>query len=105
MKTTMDEHIEEMSGFGKLTLFASLIPLSILNGYIGSMIWLWFFVPYGLPDIGVAVMMGMMGFVSFVTHNPSMATKKVESAANWVVERYAYSGLVILTAWIITNFI
>ncbi len=105
MKQHMDDIIEEMSVAGRLLLFATILPITIFNAYIASVIWMWFFVPFGLPDIGVAVMLGVMGFVSFLTHNPSMATKKVESAAHWVIERAFYSLLVLFNAWIVHQFV
>ena len=55
-----------------MLLFA--IPSTIFQGFVLSQLWLWFFVPLGVPSIGVANAIGITLLVSFLTAKLNMAT-------------------------------
>ena len=44
---------------GFFALFAIDIPLLIYRGFVLSILWAWFLVPLGLPEIGIAHALGV----------------------------------------------
>lgn len=40
----------------------------VMNGWVLSILWGWYFVPYGLPPLTVPRAMGIALMVSFLTH-------------------------------------
>jgi len=66
-----------------------LVPCAIiLNGWALSVMWGWFFVPLGLPAIGVVWAIGIAGTVAMLTRKDSN-TKSEDNAQ----EQLAYNVL------------
>lgn len=65
--------------------FALLMAISVLStmwkGYVLSVLWAWFAVPFGLPVLGVVQAMGIALLVTFLTYQ-HIATVKPEKSTS-----------------------
>ena len=41
---------------------------AVLRGFVLSVLWGWFVVPLGVPDIGIAWSIGLAALISMITH-------------------------------------
>lgn len=51
-----------------LVALAALVLMPIYQGFILSIVWVWFMVPFGLPAIGIAWAIGLTIVVRLITH-------------------------------------
>ena len=60
-----------------------ILPFSLLGGWTLSWLWFWFIVPLGVPAIGVAHSIGIVGLVGFLTkqYNKTEETSEALSFA------------------------
>lgn len=57
---------EEADVVGCLTVCGCLVPMMIWEGFVATICWRWFVVPFGLPPIGVAQAMGLVLTVAVI---------------------------------------
>jgi hypothetical protein len=69
----------------KIAFWVSAIPAQILSGFCFTKIWLWFIVPLGVPEIGIAHAIGLMIFIScFKTIKMHDTTKSEHIVKMWI---------------------
>lgn len=89
------------------TLFL-LMPLSIMwRGYVLSVLWGWFAVPFfGLPTLGTVQCMGVILIVTFLTHQSTVRSKDRENAfAKAVGIAFLVPALDLLIGWILLHWL
>lgn len=90
---------------------ASVVLLSIWRGYVLSILWGWFAVPYlGAPPIGVAVAIGISLLVGMLTSNrtgnePEKDGSHLQRFVTTFTTSLLLTALTLLTAWIVTLFL
>lgn len=77
-----------------------VLPVStIFNGWILSIMWKWFIVPFGAPDISIAAAIGLSLIFSFLKGGSTSQSKDEESVAYLILRGIFVSfvpGLIIL---------
>lgn len=63
-----------------LGVSALLFASAVLRGWVLSWLWLWFIVPLGAPDIGVAWAVGISVLMSMLAQSPKVDSDKGEDA-------------------------
>lgn len=54
-----------------------IITLAVIwRGFVLSVMWGWFLVPIGLPNIGLALAIGISATVAMMTHQATQSTEK-----------------------------
>ena len=74
--------------FGVLfTVFFATALGVIVNGYVLSILWSWFIIPFGLPQLSIAHAIGVGMVMSFLTyqHQTSTEADKEKAGINLVV--------------------
>lgn len=61
-------------------MFATMILSPILRGWVLTILWGWFAVPFGLPVLNIPTAIGVALIVSYLTHQTVDAQPKEESA-------------------------
>lgn len=59
------------------------IPAMILRGYVLSVLWRWFVVPLGVPEIGIAQAIGISIIVGLVMLGVATKSDTSEADAEW----------------------
>jgi hypothetical protein len=74
-----------------LIIVLSFIPLAVLNGWALSWLWLWFIVPLGAPQIGIAWSIGISALVGMLRgSNPEPPKPEdFEEAKSRLVKAYS----------------
>lgn len=74
--------------FGVITTIFGMLALSvIINGYVLSILWVWFLVPLGLPAISIAHSIGIAMVSSWLTyqHQTSKQEGKEKALENLAI--------------------
>lgn len=90
-----------------------LIGGPIWSGYVLSVMWNWFLVPaFHMPQISVALAIGITMLVRMITYNPSYEKEKkkesgelAKALTNAVVFSLLYPLLVLAVAYIVHQFV
>ena len=61
---------DENGLFTLLLVLGLCAPVAILRGFVFTKLWLWFVMPFGVEQIGVAHAIGLAGFISLYTGSP-----------------------------------
>lgn len=83
----------------------AIILAAIVNGYVLSILWGWFFVPLlGLPALSIPGAIGIVLVVGYLTHQyePSDEGKGLESICGTLIVRPI---LVLLMGWVVQHWI
>jgi len=82
----------------------ALLPLEILcHGIVLLQLWGWFMVPLGLPDVGLAHVLGISTTVELITHQLQEKHGGVEYSSNWGM-RIFMPMFILLTGWVLHLF-
>lgn len=79
----------------------ALVGLSILRGFVLSILWGWFLVPLGIPDIGVAWAIGIAATLGMLVAGPSAGSKDTAEQLGYAV---GTPLMALLIGWIVTLF-
>jgi hypothetical protein len=82
----------------------ALVALAVIwRGFVLSVMWGWFLVPIGLPNIGLALAIGISATVAMMTHQATQSSEKSDGGkavamlfvapllmlgVGWVVHQY-----------------
>ena len=61
----------------------SMVIVSMFGGLVLSLLWGWFFVPLGLPQIGIGLALGISLTLSYLTHQFDWKKR-----ASWLLENF-----------------
>ncbi len=68
--------------FGVITTIVGMLAFGVIvNGYILSILWVWFLVPLGLPAISVAHSIGVAMVASWLTYQHQSTTQEDKDKA------------------------
>jgi len=87
-----------------LGLFAVIAALAILRGFVLSILWQWFALPLGLPEIGVAHAIGIALIVAMLAHQHSHEKQESDDPMASVLAGFLSTLLFLLVGWIIHFF-
>ena len=74
--------------FGVIGVFFGVLALSVIvNGYVLSILWVWFVVPLGLPVISVAHSIGLAMVTGWLTYQ--YTNKKEEDNIKALISEFA----------------
>lgn len=76
---------------------------NVLNGYVLSILWGWFLVPLGLPEIGVITGIGICIIANFVTYKAS-DFKEIPGERSNYIGMFLTPLVVLLVGWIFHSF-
>ena len=99
-----------MVGLAVIGVVALMIVTSILNGYVLSVLWGWFFVPtLELPPLTIVQAIGIAMVVNYHTsHRGESASDKDKSAAEKLIEGIVYAIIypffALLFGWVVHLF-
>lgn len=84
-----------------LLLILGIIALGIVwRGYVLSVLWAWFFVPLGLPPVGVAWAIGLAAAISMVSNSRvAMQGEKADTETN-MLATFLGPLVVLGVAWV-----
>ena len=111
-----NEKKDEEVGFAGCLVMVLSLPIlivggSILNGYVLSVLWVWFVVPiFGLPALSIISAIGVSMVVSYLTyHDAGYKKEKTEadltrSFAHMVAVMIIRPSFVLLFGWILNCF-
>ena len=101
-------------GFIILVVFVStVVVLSILRGWVLSILWGWFVVPLGVPALSIPMAIGIAVTISFLIFNPNdrdnkmdFSTKSgIDEAVSKMVNAILYPFIALGIGWIVTFFL
>jgi len=78
-------------------------PIAMWWGYVLSVMWGWFLVPLGAPEIGVAHAIGIAGLVAMMAKN-SNASKDYKSLSGKVAEAFVAPLVTLAIGWVAKTF-
>lgn len=83
------------------------IPALLLRGWATLLLWRWFVVPLGAPEIGLAQAIGVALAVSFATSGGAkgLANKSPEERIAAALEPFFMPLLVIGIGWVVKGFV
>ena len=95
--------MELLAVLGLLLGVAGLIVVSsLLNGYVLSVVWGWFFVPVlNLPPISVLQAIGIAMVVSFLTYHDSGKKSSEQETATLVAMIFVRPFITLFFGWIL----
>jgi len=68
--------------FGAFATIVGMTALAVvINGYVLSILWVWFLVPFGLPAISVAHSIGVAMVTSWLTYQHRASTQEDKEQA------------------------
>jgi hypothetical protein len=84
---------------------AAIAALSVLRGWVLSIIWGWFLVPLGLPAIGIAQAIAISLIASFLTHQAGDKKREGKEIAELWAGLLLNPLLALGMAWIVKQFL
>lgn len=85
-----------------LILLISYFPILALRAWVGVIIYNWFLMPIGAPDITVVQAMGVFILISLISSNKKSKIDTVEEAIEHVIKSALFPLICLLFAWITT---
>lgn len=82
-----------------VTIF--FIASVILHGWVFSILWEWFIVPYGLPIIDIPHAIAISLIVAFLTHQ-YIPVKKGDVSNTWL--QFTKPLVALLVGWVLKNY-
>lgn len=98
----MTKFLQWLALWGIFTTIGSLV-----RGWILSILWGWFIVPFGAPALGIAWAIGIAIVVNFLTYqlpNSDDERETTDIIIGWVVHTVAAPFMVLFVAWIVHAF-
>lgn len=94
------------AAFAVILLFAGVIALSsILNGWVLSILWGWFFVPIlKLPPLTVPQAIGIALVVGYFTRQKQPSSKSSDEAYETIGYAFLAPLVTLLIGWIVKGF-
>lgn len=97
---------EQRAKWVVIIVLLAVVPAIMLRGWILSILWGWFVVPFGLPQIGIAWAIGLATVVSAITPTPTGEsggkTKTAKEQLGEVISNFLFLPLLILLfGWIV----
>ena len=88
---------------GFFLLVGLVAGMSVLDGLVFKVMWGWFLVPLGLPQIGLAMAIGIGAIISLVSHTPVRKSKKGEEfsdLAESLINSLLKMAILLAVGWI-----
>lgn len=80
-----------------------IVPLALYTAWVAHLLWRWFVVPLGAPEIGMAHVYGLMLLVRLTTYQGSdVATEKgevLQGVVTKAIEGVFFATLCLLIGW------
>lgn len=86
---------------GIIALFALAL---VWRGLVLSIMWGWFIVPLGAPEIGVALAIGIAGTIGMITHKMDGGEKPEGQATKEMVMLFTVPLILLGLGWIVHQF-
>lgn len=99
-----------MEKIGRLTVTVVCLFFSlVINGFVLSCFWHWFFVPFGLPPIGVAHALGLSLVSHYLSTSPLAAEKPpeekiAEKCARLLFARIGFATVSLFIGFVVSRF-
>ncbi len=83
------------------------VGVAIFSGFVLSVLWAWFLVPLGAPEIGIATAIGLSMIVSLVTGKYAKALSDNEELSDTAKTVCQYLAPVVALAigWVVQKFV
>lgn len=84
-----------------LAVLAYIAFMIVLRGWVISVLWAWFMVPLGLPDIGVAAAVGLSCLMAVFLPTPAqMKNKEAEDRVQTMIYPFVSWVLALAIGWV-----
>jgi hypothetical protein len=92
-----------MALIGFVLVIGVLAGMCVLDGLVLKVMWGWFLVPLGFPQIGLAMAIGVGAIISLVSHTPVRKSKKGEEfsdLAEGLINSLLKMAILLAVGWI-----
>ncbi len=85
---------------------STIIVAVVVRAWVFTLLWSWFVVPLGAPEVGIATAVGLALIISLFTQHLAKEETKDKSMINDLITRAFLAPIVtLIVGWLVTYFV